>query len=93
MSADPSIAGAVETLAKLNDIGSYAYAQNAPTLIQEAATRAAVADAVTNRIRLLHDLLDSRPAALAFNHRVSREAAIDEYDRLVRSVVVTDAEA
>lgn len=57
MSADPALAGALDTLHRLDDLGEYAYSQNAMPLITEAAARAAIADAVTNRIRLLRDML------------------------------------
>lgn len=56
-SADTTIDGALDTLARLDALGEYAYTQNAVPLVTEAAARAAIADAVTNRIRLLRDLL------------------------------------
>lgn len=88
-SADTALDGAIHTLQQLDGLGEAAYLQNGGVLIGEAAARAAIADAVTNRIRLLHDLLAVRPATGVVP---DREAAVDEYNRLVRSVV-THAEA
>lgn len=92
VSADQTIDGALDTLHRLDTIGEFAYLQNAPVLIAEATARAAVADAVTNRIRLLNDLLLIYPAATAFPGG-TREYAVDEFNRLLRSVVIRDVEA
>lgn len=54
-SADPALDGAIHTLQQLDGLGEASYLQNGSVLIGEAAARAAIADAVTNRIRLLRE--------------------------------------
>lgn len=57
LSADPNLHEALATTARLDGLGFDAYTQNGPVLVAEVAARAAAAEAVTNRIRLLRDLL------------------------------------
>lgn len=59
MTADLHLAAAAETLARLDEIGPDAYGPNAPALIMEAQLRVAYAEAVTNRIRLLTELMQA----------------------------------
>lgn len=88
-SADPALAGALTTLRMLNEIGPAAFYQDGTNMhIAEAAARAAVADAVTNRIRLLGDLLSGAPDTL---RAADRTVVTTEHDRLVRAVTRGEA--
>jgi hypothetical protein len=56
-SADTNLSEAIQGAEQLDQLGPTAYEQNGPILVAEIAARAALAEAVTNRARLLHDLL------------------------------------
>lgn len=90
-SADAALDGAIHTLQQLDGLGEAAYLQNGSILITEAAARAAIADAVTNRIRLLRDLLNDNLG----NSPMFRSAELDdryaiELVRLVTSITGGD---
>lgn len=72
-SSDSTIDGALDTLRRLDGLGEYAYTANAAVLITEAHARAAVADAVTNRIRLLQDLIRDAVPHSPHMDRLNRE--------------------
>lgn len=81
LSADDTLNEALITAAHINDLGIEAYTQNGASVIAEVSARAALANAVTNRIRLLNDLLVQRPAVVD-----GREDIVDELGKLIRSV-------
>lgn len=56
-SADVNLSEAIRGADQLDQLGSTAYMQNGAILVAEIAARAALAEAVTNRARLLRDLL------------------------------------
>ena len=78
MTADENLTAAAETLARLDEIGPDAYGPNAPALIMEAQLRVSYAEAVTNRLRLVDEML----------HRTTGPAPhmIAEFDDLIRSI-------
>lgn len=81
LSADDTLNEALITAAHINDLGIEAYTQNGASVIAEVSARAALANAVTNRIRLLNDLLEQRPAVV-----YGRENMVSEFQNLIRSV-------
>lgn len=94
-SADPAIAGALQTIQQIDGLGEAAYLQNGAVLFTEAAARAAVAEAVTNRLRLIVDLLNMpvTPAMIGTPYRTSMGLQ-DERNRLLQQITGgTHAEA
>lgn len=79
-SADENLAAVEDTLAQLDSIGPDAYATNAATLIAEGMLRAAAAEAVTNRIRLLSDLIDRQAYEVTAERNRLLDQIIDRQD-------------
>jgi hypothetical protein len=62
---DKNLEAAQATLDQLQNVGGNAYAQNAPVLIAEAALDVALAQAKTDRIRILWDLMTTPEAGIS----------------------------
>lgn len=83
--ADPHLAAAGETLRHLNELGANGYGPNAPALIAEAMLEVALAEAITNRLRLLREYersVDDESLALALGwEEATLLATIVDVDR------------
>ncbi len=86
MTADENLADAARTVQNLSTIKFEAFVQNGPTLIADAMLRVALADAVTNRIRLLTELVDRLTPATSEKQYLTREPIAVELQALIDQI-------